>query len=107
MIACGRRGDGRAAADDRYVPRHLPLLVFDGHVLSRLLAIVIVIAAIDCEMVETTSGGGGSSGAKQSELARLSVVDASGRVLADVLVKPENVVTDYLTQWSGITAQLL
>jgi RNA exonuclease 1 len=73
--------------------------------LSRLLAIVI--AAIDCEMVETTSGGGGSSGAKQSELARLSVVDASGRVLADVLVKPENVVTDYLTQWSGITAELL
>jgi RNA exonuclease 1 len=46
-----------------------------------------------------TSGG--------HELARLSVVGANCETLADVLVKPLNDVTDYLTQWSGITEELL
>ena len=54
--------------------------------------------AIDCEMVETSAG---------HELARLSVVDAHCQTLADVLVKPLNPILDYLTQWSGITEELL
>lgn len=57
-----------------------------------------VMVAIDCEMVDTTGG---------HELARLSVVDAHCEILADVLVKPPNPIVDYLTQWSGITEELL
>ncbi len=57
-----------------------------------------VMVAIDCEMVDTSAG---------HELARLSVVDANCETLADVLVKPANPIIDYLTQWSGITEELL
>lgn len=57
-----------------------------------------IMVAIDCEMVDTSAG---------HELARLSVVDANCETLADVLVKPPNPITDYLTEWSGITEELL
>jgi DNA-directed RNA polymerase subunit M/transcription elongation factor TFIIS len=40
-------------------------------------------------------------------LARLSAVDASGAVLIDELVQPPAPVSDYLTQWSGISAEML
>lgn len=53
---------------------------------------------IDCEMVETIAG---------RELARVSLIDHLGRVLYDSVVRPENEVTDYLTQFSGITAKMI
>jgi DNA polymerase III epsilon subunit-like protein len=69
------------------------------------------VCAIDCEMVETTLG---------RELARitlLELVEFDGsvpsnlkevtRLRMDQLVQPRGAVTDYLTQYSGITAQLL
>jgi hypothetical protein len=40
-------------------------------------------------------------------LARLTITDGTGAVLADVLVKPPREVTDHLTRWSGITAESL
>lgn len=45
--------------------------------------------AIDCEMVQTAAG---------NELARISIVDYSGKALYDKLVKPSSPVIDYLTQ---------
>eukprot|EP00421_Protoceratium_reticulatum_P010284 CAMPEP_0168403412 /NCGR_PEP_ID=MMETSP0228-20121227/24114_1 /TAXON_ID=133427 /ORGANISM="Protoceratium reticulatum, Strain CCCM 535 (=CCMP 1889)" /LENGTH=457 /DNA_ID=CAMNT_0008417011 /DNA_START=151 /DNA_END=1520 /DNA_ORIENTATION=+ len=54
--------------------------------------------AIDCEMVMTASG---------SALARVSLLGPDGAVLHDSLVVPPEPVTDYLTEFSGITAEAL
>lgn len=54
---------------------------------------------IDCEMVETDLGSG--------QLARVSVVDQNGNVLMDRLCRPPGRVTNYLTQFSGITEEML
>jgi DNA-directed RNA polymerase subunit M/transcription elongation factor TFIIS len=59
--------------------------------------------AIDCEMVDVTE----AKQATRKALARLSAVDASGAVLIDELVQPPVPVSDYLTQWSGISARML
>ena len=56
------------------------------------------IFAIDCEMVETKDG---------SELARVSIVNESLDCIYDSLVKPDNPVTDYRTQFSGIDEEKL
>ena len=53
---------------------------------------------LDCEMVETVSG---------KELARVSLIDHCGRVLYDSIVIPESEITDYITQYSGITAKMI
>lgn len=57
------------------------------------------VVALDCEMVKTAQG--------VLELARLTLIDAHGSVLLDELVKPHEVITDYLTQYSGITPAML
>lgn len=54
------------------------------------------VVGLDCEMVFTSDG---------FELARVTAVAASGRVLLDAYVKPRGRVLDYNTQFSGITAQ--
>jgi DNA polymerase III epsilon subunit-like protein len=56
------------------------------------------VICVDCEMCETAAG---------MELTRLTLVDAHSRVILDTLVLPENPITDYKTQWSGITASML
>ncbi|RLU19138.1 hypothetical protein DMN91_009496 [Ooceraea biroi] len=55
--------------------------------------------ALDCEMCLTTTGN--------LELARISVVDESMNVIYNTLVKPENAIVNYLTQYSGITEKML
>ncbi|GBP10134.1 RNA exonuclease 4 [Eumeta japonica] len=52
--------------------------------------------AMDCEMV-----GVGVKG-EDDMLARVSIVNKRGEVLLDKYVKPQMVVTDYRTQFSGI-----
>ena len=54
--------------------------------------------AIDCEMCYTSVG---------LELTRLTLIDSHCRTLLDTLVVPANPITNYNTQYSGITAVLL
>lgn len=56
------------------------------------------IYAIDCEMCKTAEG---------LELTRISVLNWDAEVVYDTFVKPTNPITDYVTQYSGITAELL
>ncbi|KAK7060527.1 hypothetical protein VNI00_001293 [Paramarasmius palmivorus] len=57
------------------------------------------IYSIDCEMCLTEDG---------KELTRVCMIDFdTGIVVYDRLVKPGKPVTDYLTRWSGITAEAL
>jgi RNA exonuclease 4 len=45
---------------------------------------------------------GTGEGGLDSELARVSIVDYSGRVILDTFVKPRRPVTDYRTPVSGV-----
>lgn len=54
-----------------------------------------VLVAIDCEMVETEND--------KHALARVSIVDESGRVLLDILIRPPGLVVDYRTHLTGLT----
>ncbi|EMD32735.1 hypothetical protein CERSUDRAFT_57931 [Gelatoporia subvermispora B] len=57
------------------------------------------VLAIDCEMCLTEDG---------KELTRVCIIDyATGKVIYDQLVKPLKPIQDYLTRWSGITAEAL
>ncbi|ATZ57568.1 hypothetical protein BCIN_15g01320 [Botrytis cinerea B05.10] len=57
------------------------------------------IFAMDCEMCMT--------GKNEFSLTRISIVGWDGSVVLDELVKPEKPIIDYLTQYSGITEEML
>lgn len=56
------------------------------------------VVAMDCEMVGLEPLG-------ESGLARCSLVNVQGTVLYDKFIRPEGAITDYRTQFSGITPQ--
>lgn len=55
--------------------------------------------ALDCEMCMT--------GESEYSLTRISVISWSGEVVMDELVKPDKPITNYVTQFSGITEAML
>ncbi|CRK93430.1 CLUMA_CG006966, isoform A [Clunio marinus] len=54
---------------------------------------------LDCEMCRTDRG--------QNELTRVSIVNENYKSIYETLVRPENKIVDYLTQWSGITKEMM
>jgi len=57
------------------------------------------VLAVDCEMCQTASDS--------HALTRISIVDDKLQTVYDQLVKPHGEITDYVTQWSGITAAMM
>ena len=57
------------------------------------------VLALDCEMCVT--------GEKDYSLTRISLVSWDGEVVLDELVKPDKPITNYVTQYSGITKEML
>ena len=57
------------------------------------------VLALDCEMCEVEGD--------EQALTRISIVDWDGSIMIDELVKPSLPITNYLTPYSGITAQQL
>ncbi|KAF4526852.1 hypothetical protein B566_EDAN015657 [Ephemera danica] len=54
---------------------------------------------LDCEMCMTT--------ARKNELTRISIVDENHHPVYETLVMPHNRIINYLTQYSGITPQMM
>lgn len=54
---------------------------------------------LDCEMCRTSAG--------INELTRISIVNESMESIYETLVRPENQIIDYLTQYSGITGAMM
>ncbi|EPS94830.1 hypothetical protein FOMPIDRAFT_58761 [Fomitopsis schrenkii] len=66
------------------------------------------IYAIDCEMASHQPFCSFCMTEDGKELTRVCIIDyASGIVVYDRLVKPSKPIQDYLTRWSGITAEAL
>ncbi|KAH8234909.1 hypothetical protein KR032_005251 [Drosophila birchii] len=54
---------------------------------------------VDCEMCRTVAG--------LNELTRISIVDEQYQTVYETLVLPDNRISDYLTQYSGITEDIM
>lgn len=60
----------------------------------------LTIYSVDCEMVQTSDG--------KNSLARASIISyPDGQLIMDEYVKPDLEITNYFTQYSGITAEIL
>jgi RNA exonuclease 1 len=57
------------------------------------------VLTVDCEMISTSL--------EKFALARVSLIDWDGNIVLDELVKPPGTVSDYLTQYSGITKEMM
>lgn len=97
-----RRRNGQSA-DDGWVDTNVPALeagdVPDAEIEKGSMTAGRDVLALDCEMVKTEGDN--------FELARISMINWSGEVVLDELVKPSRPVIDYLTAYSGMSKELL
>ncbi|KAF1969908.1 hypothetical protein BU23DRAFT_231902 [Bimuria novae-zelandiae CBS 107.79] len=98
-----RRKDTHSTAEDGWVDSHVARLE-DGDVPDKDIEQGSVTAgrrvlAVDCEMCKDEND--------VSVLTRISLIDWDGTVVMDKLVKPDTPIKDYVTQWSGITEEML
>ncbi|KAF2442172.1 hypothetical protein P171DRAFT_433729 [Karstenula rhodostoma CBS 690.94] len=98
-----RRKIAKCAADDGWVDSHVACLE-DGDIPEKDIEQGSVTAgrkilAVDCEMCKDEND--------VSVLTRISLIDWDGTVVMDKLVKPDTPIKDYVTQWSGITEEML
>lgn len=98
-----RRKITKCSADDGWVDSHVACLE-DGDVPEKDIEQGSVTArrkvlAVDCEMCKDEND--------VSVLTRISLIDWDGTVVMDKLVKPDTPIKDYVTQWSGITEEML
>jgi RNA exonuclease 1 len=97
-----RRRNNRALEDgwvDTAVPDLDAGIVPDAEIEGGSVTAGRKILSLDCEMCLTEGD--------KSELARISLVGWDGEVVMDELVQPSRPVTNYLTQYSGITKEML
>ncbi|MCJ1249163.1 hypothetical protein MMC30_006386 [Trapelia coarctata] len=71
----------------------------DAEVQSGSVTMGRTVLALDCEMCLVEGG--------ESALTRISIVNWDGEVVMDELVMPDRPITNYLTQYSGMTAERL
>ncbi|KAF1989630.1 hypothetical protein K402DRAFT_390589 [Aulographum hederae CBS 113979] len=104
LVALKDRQDTHCSTEDGWMDTHVDKLedgaVPDDEIEEGSMTAGRNVLALDCEMCQTGTE-------KTSELTRISVVDWDGSVVMDELVKPANPITDYLTQFSGITEEML
>lgn len=97
-----RRRNNRTSEDgwvDTDVPTLEAGIVPDSEIEQGSMTAGRKVLSLDCEMCLTEGD--------QSELARVSLVGWDGEVVMDELVQPSRPVTNYLTQYSGITKEML
>ncbi|KAL5427173.1 hypothetical protein PMIN06_002207 [Paraphaeosphaeria minitans] len=98
-----RRKVTGCSADDGWVDSHVACLE-DGLIPDKDIEQGSVtggrkVLAVDCEMCKDEND--------VSVLTRISLIDWDGTVVMDRLVKPDTPIKDYVTQWSGITEEML
>ncbi|KAJ5592003.1 uncharacterized protein N7459_002372 [Penicillium hispanicum] len=97
------RRRNRQSAEDGWVDTDVPSLeagdVPESEIQKGSMTAGRYILSLDCEMCLNDNN--------EQELARISMVNWDGEVVVDELVKPARPVINYLTQYSGITQQML